>query len=102
MTFAGFFDSGVVIRVAAVFTNSAGTAVDPTTVKFSYRADALAVTTTLTNGIDAALVKSSTGNYYVDVDSRESSGQFDARFFATGTNQASSADIRFYVRPSPV
>lgn len=96
-----FFNSGVVVRVSAIFTNSAGTAADPATIKFSYTAAALGVTTTYTYVTDAALVKSSTGNYYVDIDSRESGGMYDWRFFSTGSGQTSNQD-KFYVRPATV
>jgi hypothetical protein len=56
------------------------------------------VTTTLTYGVDVALVKDSTGNYHVDVDVTEA-GQWWVRFYSTGTNQAAAEDF-FLVQTS--
>lgn len=94
-----FIPYGAVAHVSALFYNSTGSLADPSVVKFSYTAAALGVTTTLTYGSDAALVKAGTGSYFVDVSTSESGGQFDWRFFATGTGQSAVQD-RFYVRPA--
>ena len=92
-------DSGVIIHIAAVFTNSAGTAANPGTVKFSYRADAIGTTTTYTYGVGTSILRGSTGNYYVDLDTNESAGRWEWNFFATGAGQAADHDF-FYVRPT--
>src|SRR3990167_4120397 len=75
--------SGVVAHCAALFYDSTGVLANPAVVKFSYTAAALGVTTTLTYGTDVALVRVATGSYIVDVDTRESAGQYDWRFYAT-------------------
>ena len=92
-----YVPKGVVVHCEAVFTNSAGTATDPATVKFAYQAAAIASTTTLTYAVDAALVKRTTGTFYVDIDTGESAGEYDWRWFATGTGQAAEQGT-FYVR----
>ena len=95
-----FVPIGVIAHVAASFSDSTGTSANPAVVKFAYRADAIGSTTTLTYGTDVALVRASTGNYYVDLSTTESAGRWWWRFYATGTGQASAAD-KFYVRPTP-
>lgn len=55
---------GSQIYSSVTFTNAAGTLVDPTGVLFKYKLSN-GSTTTLTYGVDAALVKDSTGVYHV-------------------------------------
>ena len=92
-----FMPKGVVFHCEAVFVTSAGTATDPATVKFAYQAAAIGTTTTLTYGTDVALVKKSTGTFYVDIDTGETAGEYDWRWFTTGTGQAAEQG-EFYVR----
>ena len=92
------FDFGDLVRVSAVFLDSTASAINPTTTKFQYYAEALAVTTTYTYGSDAALVRDSTGHFHVDIDTNESSGVIKWRFYSTGTGQAAQ-ESSFYVRP---
>lgn len=94
-----WFDFGDLVRVATVFADSTNTALDPTVVKFQYRADALGVTSVLTYGADAALGRSAVGHYFVDLDTNQSSGKWTWRFYSTGVGQAAEEDV-FYVRPS--
>lgn len=91
-----FFDYGAKIRLKAIFADSAGTVIDPTTVSFKYLADAVGITTTLTYP-NANLIRELTGNYYTDIDTNEASGRYTWNWIATGTGQASSAN-EFYVR----
>ena len=56
-------------------------------------------TTSLTYGVDAALVKDSTGVYHVDVDADEV-GWWHYRVYSTGTGQAAAAPQRFFVNAS--
>jgi hypothetical protein len=83
---ASSYDLGDLVRVSGAFTNSAGTAQDPTVVKASVRTPA-GVVTTYTYGVDAGLVKDSTGNYHLDVSAAEI-GWYYYRWFSTGTGQA--------------
>lgn len=80
------YDVGGLIRCSAVFTSIAGAAVDPTVVKFKYRTPSGTIAT-YTYGIDAALVKDSTGHYHVDVDATRD-GMWFYRFESTGAGQA--------------
>jgi hypothetical protein len=82
---ANEYDVGDLVRITGTFTNSAGTAVDPTVVRAQYT-DPSGNTTSLLYLTDAALVKASTGVYYVDIDADES-GVWLYRFYATGTGQ---------------
>lgn len=59
------YDVGDKVRLTTTFTNLAGTATDPTAVTFRMKLPN-GTTTTYVYGTDAALVKSSTGVYYVD------------------------------------
>ena len=92
-----YVPKGVVLHCEAAFVTSAGTATDPATIKFAYQAAAIGTTTTLTYPTSAALVKKSTGTFYVDIDTGETSGEYDWRWFATGTGQAAEQGT-FYVR----
>lgn len=85
---ANQYHVGTLVRVTGTFTDSGGSAVDPTTVTFKYRTPE-GVTTTYVYTTDAELVKSSTGVYYVDV-SVTSSGVWWHEFSSTGTGQAAS------------
>lgn len=53
-------------RIAGAFKNDAGTATDPTTVRFEFLTPA-GVKTTYVYPTNAQLVKDSTGNYHVDL-----------------------------------
>lgn len=91
------YDKGDKVRVSGVFTNAAGSAVDPDVVRFKYRAPG-ASTVTLVYGTDAALVKDSTGNYHADVDCA-ASGVLRYRWESTGSGQA-AAEGEFVIERS--
>lgn len=80
------YQKGDLPRLTALFKNSAGTATDPTTVRFKYTTPAGA-TTTLVYGVDGALVKDSTGNYHVDL-SLTAAGMWFYRWEGEGTVQS--------------
>lgn len=84
------------VRAAGAFTNSAGTAVDPTVVKLSFR-DPSGNETTYIYGTDAQLVRDSAGNYHVDINADEA-GIWYYRWWSTGTGQAAEA-VKFIVHP---
>lgn len=92
-----FFDYGALVRVYGVFTDSSGTAIDPTTVKVAYRADAIGTTTIWTYGTDAQVIRSATGTYYADIDSNESSGRYEWNIYSVGTGQAAD-NGDFFIR----
>jgi hypothetical protein len=81
---------GNLVRATGTFTNAAGTATDPSVVRCKYR-DPSGNVTSLLYGTDAALVKSATGIYYVDIDADEL-GVWNFRFYSTGTGQAANED----------
>lgn len=91
------YDYGDLVHCRGVFTTSAGVATDPTAVLFDYKTPA-GVKTTLTYGVDASLVKSATGDYYVDVNAN-AAGTWYYRFYSTGTGQSASEDS-FCVNPT--
>lgn len=80
------YSKGDLVRCSAAFATSAGTATNPSVVRCQVT-DPAGTTTTYTYGTDAALVRASTGNYYVDVDANRS-GTWRYRFYSTGTGQA--------------
>ena len=80
------YDIGNLIRCPAVFRDSTGTAVDPTNVYFEWKNPAN-TTTVYHYGVDVEVVKSATGNYYVDVDGN-AEGRWYYRWYSTGTGQA--------------
>lgn len=92
-----WYDKGDRVRCTGTFTDSAGAAQDPTAVFFQFK-DPSDNATTYTYGVDAELVKSSTGVYYVDVDADEE-GTWTYRLYSTGTGQG-AAQSTFGVKKS--
>lgn len=80
------FYKGSLVHLAATFATAAGAAIDPTVVKFQYKKPA-GTALTLTYGTDAALQKSATGAYYVDLDA-DTVGTWYFKWYSTGTGQA--------------
>lgn len=80
------FWKGAVVRVTGAFTDPAGEPVDPSTVRFQYRAGGGEVTT-LVYGQDAGLVRDEEGQYHADIPAAEP-GRYYWRWESTGTGQA--------------
>lgn len=74
---------GVQVRLSATFATSAGVATDPTTVIVKYAAPGASVVTK-TYGVDAAVVKDSTGHYHIDLD-LSTAGEWSYRWTGSGT-----------------
>lgn len=83
---ANIYDIGDLVRITGTFTNSAGVVIDPTTVLFKHK-DPSGNKTTLTYGVDSAVVRTSTGVYYVDL-SVDEVGTWYYRWQSTGTGQS--------------
>lgn len=96
---ANTYDVGDLVRVTGTFTDSSGNAQDPTAVYCAFK-DPSGNVTTYQYGQDAALEKSSTGVYYVDIDVDEA-GVWYYRWYATGTGQA-AGESTFSVREQEV
>lgn len=84
------YDMGDLVRASTAFTNSGGTATDPSTVTVKYRVGA-GVVTTYVYGTDAEVEKDSTGNYHVDI-LANISGVYHVRWEGTGTVTAADED----------
>lgn len=97
----GYVELGDLVHIAGAFVDSAGTALDPTTVRFYYRVEAVGTTTTLTYPTNAALVKESTGNYYVDIDTSDNGGWYYWRWRGSGAVGQGTTHGSFYVRNTP-
>ncbi len=78
------------VRCTGTFETAAGTDTDPSAVYCRVKTPS-GTTTTYTYGVDAALVKSATGIYYVDVSITEA-GTWHYRFYSTGTGQAAGEE----------
>lgn len=91
------YDKGDVVRVEGPFTDQNGDHIDPTNVFFTFRNPA-GVSTTFTYGEDEELVKSSTGNYRVDLNA-SMSGNWYWRWHSEGAGQAADKG-QFFVEPS--
>ena len=76
------YDVGDRVRLLATFKNAAGVATDPTTITVKTKTPA-GVVATFVFGIDAQVVKDSTGNYHFDFD-LTASGHWYYRWAATG------------------
>ena len=91
---ANTHDLGDLVRVSAEFSDVATeTALDPDVVKLSVRAPGIA-TVTYTYGVDAEVVKDSTGNYHADLNASVA-GTWYYRWFSTGEGQA--ADEKSFI-----
>ena len=88
---------GSLVRCSVVFTNAAGSAVDPTTVVFTYLGPG-GQTDSYTYGTDVELVRASTGNYYVDV-SAFAAGTWQTRCTGAGTVGQAAVQDSFEVLP---
>ena len=93
------YDIGDTPRLTATWTDINDLAVDPSAVTFTWKTPGASVTT-YTYGVDAQLVKSSTGIYYVDL-ALNASGKWSYRFAGTGPG-AASAENQLNVRESLV
>ena len=94
----GRYDLGNKPRCTGTFTDVDGVVQDPTVVLFSWVPPSTATPTVYTYGVDAELVRSSTGIYYVDLNANEV-GEWRYRFYSTGTGQAAE-ETYFHIRES--
>lgn len=86
------YDIGDVVRVSVIFTNSAGTSVDPDTVTVSWTDGAGTVTT-------PTATKDSTGHYHSDL-AISTAGNHKFKFTGTGTNIGATPSMYFFVKPT--
>lgn len=82
------FVKGVAVYVSTTFTNTAGVLVDPTGVVFKWKIKNGSATT-LTYGVDAALVKDTTGVYHVTF-TPSTAGIYYIQWTTTGTDLVSA------------
>ena len=105
------FNLGDMVTISVAITNAAGTATDPTTLRFYFRrSDATPATATKggsTNpyvyGVDGAMVKDSTGNYHINLGTAVP-GLWKYRWTSLdGSAEPSGATTgEFYVEPNPI
>lgn len=84
-----------IVLSASAKTVETDTAIDPTTVKAWTKTPAGTVTT-YTYGTDAALTKTSTGNYKLTFDV-DTAGIWHCGFYSTGVGKAASGDVSIRV-----
>ena len=92
------YEKGDQVKVTATFTNAAGTEIDPTSVFFSYRTPNGTVTG-WEYTVDADLVRSDTGIYYILLDLDSEVGEWRYRWYSTGTGKAAMRH-KLIVKPS--
>jgi hypothetical protein len=85
---ANTYHVGDLVRITGTFENSAGTDIDPSVVRAQYK-DPSGAIISLQYGVDAELVKSATGVYYVDIDA-DAAGIWYFRMYSTGTGQGAN------------
>lgn len=86
---------GALVRTTATFTNEAGAAADPTVVTVRVKSPQAAVTSYV-YGTDPEVIKSSTGVYYMDVDTTSEAGLWSVNWSGTGAVQAAVQE-KFFV-----
>jgi len=91
------YDKGDLVRCSASFTDAAGTAFDPANVFFALR-EPTGAKVTFQYGVDAELVRDSTGVYHIDINA-SAPGHWWYRFYSTGSGQAAGEGV-FVVRRS--
>lgn len=91
------FYSGSLVKCSAEFKNSAGTLVDPTTVKFQFLAPN-GQSDEYIYGTDTELVKTGTGAYYVYLPV-DAVGVWNFRFAGSGVVGRSATQGQFNVYP---
>ncbi len=91
------FPKGAVVRIDAEFTDEAGLAVDPTTVRARYKPPT-ASEVALVYGSDVRVVRDGVGLYHVDLEADEA-GTWSYRWEGTGSAQA-VAEARFKIDAS--
>lgn len=102
---ASTHDIGDIVRVTGTFTDTGGTAADPTSVHFLYDTPTSTAPTTATrtdtglNTVDS-ITRASTGVYYFDI-TTTGRGLYETRFTSTGVIGA-SVESWFSVRPRRV
>jgi hypothetical protein len=94
---ASAYDLGDVVKCSAAFTYG-GAAVDPTTVTFQIRRMPAHTITTYVYGVDAELVKASTGSYYVNY-TPDHVGEWCYRFYSE-TTYVAAGEKTFRIRDS--
>lgn len=93
------YDVGDVPRISGAFTDANDDPADPSAVSLAYT-DPSGNVTTLVYGVDAALVKASTGNYYAEITADET-GDWHYRWVSTGTGAGAQIG-QFAVKPRQV
>jgi hypothetical protein len=89
------YQRGDLVRVTGIFTDIAGQLIDPTTVRFKATKPSGAL---LDYTYPTTIVKTSTGNYHVDINA-DQSGKWLYRWENSGTGQAAEQSC-FEVEPS--
>lgn len=92
------YDIGDLVRVSVAFTNSGGTAVDPSSVVLKYVAPG-GTAIMRTYGVVGEVEKDATGQYHYDIDTTGGNpGEWWYKWSGTGAAQA-TAKGRFLVEP---
>ena len=92
------FNLGDRVRCTGTLAQTDGTLLDPSTVKAWHRSP-IATLTTLTYGVDVALVKDAIGVYYFDLDV-DIAGLWIYGFYSLGAGKAASPDTILTVAAS--
>lgn len=87
---ANTYNKGTLLRCAGAWTDTAGTALDPTAVIFQYQTPE-GKDTSLVYGSDGAVGRSTTGGYYCNL-SLDTAGAYYYSFYSTGTGQAADQE----------
>lgn len=99
------YELGQKVRLSASFANTSDVAADPSTVTFQYGLVTVnpppsPTATSAVFGVDAAVIKDSTGRFHYDF-LPAASGMYVALVVGTGNVAAVPTPVRFRVKPSP-
>lgn len=90
------FPEGNLVHLESEFRDAAEALFNPTVVKISITTPA-GDTTEYVYGTNVELIRSSTGIYYINVNTTDKPGRWRYRWWSTGTGQASSSNKIFDV-----
>lgn len=90
------FAEGNLVKLEAEYRDPANALFNPTAVSIKVTNPA-GTTTTYVYGTDADLIRSSTGMYYINIDTTDKPGKWKYRWYSTGTGQAASNNLSFDV-----
>lgn len=98
---ANVYDVGTLVKVSVTFEDPSGVAADPANVFLNYRPGNSTTVTTWQYMGTGSIARDSAGVYHANLDTTGAPGDWQYRWYATGTGQTAS-DGMFIVQDSAI